>query len=74
MSFVLSEFSLSYTYMYTHKHTHIYIYMCVCARANKVHCLTVYNRLNKMGIKRGLYMPVKFLEDYTYIPDSCYKK
>ena len=29
--------------------------MSVCVKANKVHCLTVYNRLNEMGIKRGLH-------------------
>ena len=35
-----------------HWYTHVCIW--VCAKANKVHCLTVYNRLSEMGIKRGL--------------------
>ena len=43
----------------THCYTNTYecVYMCewVCVRANKVHCLTVYNRLSEMGIKRGLH-------------------
>ena len=39
--------------MYLHVYT--FTHVCVCARANKVHCLTVYNRLSDMGIKRGLH-------------------
>ena len=53
----------------THCYTSTYecVYMCewVCVRANKVHCLTVYNRLSEMGIRREACMPLKFAEDYT---------
>ena len=35
--------------------THICASKWVCVKANKVHCLTVYNRLSEMGIKRGLH-------------------
>ena len=39
---------------HTHTHNRVIEYVCVCESANKVHCLTVYNRLSEMGIKRGL--------------------
>ena len=39
----------------THIFSQIHMWMWVCVRANKVHCLTVYNRLSEMGIKRGLH-------------------
>ena len=62
---IIRVFFKLHIYFYPHKQF-TFTHVCVCARANKVHCLTVYNRLSEMGIKRGLHA-FKSLQRITHV-------